>query len=124
MTGWKVGFWRCPVRGLGIEFNQPPQTQMRHDAWQRSTLLAFSPHDDELAAKKDLVLNVVLSGIEEFRGLPNAIFRQQTDILRALMTAPASMSREDWLALRARVHIKTQPLLDTHLSTLQKNLLK
>ena len=123
LTGYKVAFWRCPVRGMAVRYHSPPTTTHIHDKGDSWILLDFSTKADEAEAKRELVLNVVLVGIGLFRGLPNAIFEEQTSIIRNLLTAPASASQDEWLELKARLHPKIEPLLKTHQAELRQNLL-
>lgn len=108
---------------MAVKYQSPPTTSYIHDKGDSWTLLHFSTSEDETTAKRDLVLNVLLIGIGLFRGLPNAAFEEQTNILRALLTAPASAPQDEWLALKARLDHRIEPLLKTHQAELRKNLL-
>jgi len=123
LTGYKVVFWRCPVRGLAVRYHSPPTTTYIHDKGDSWLLLDFSTNTDEEEAKRELVLNVLLVGIGLFRGLPNAVFDEQTSIIRNLLTAPASAPQDEWLALKARLDHRIEPLLKTHQAELRQNLL-
>jgi hypothetical protein len=123
MTGVKVGFWKCPVRGLAVQFQSPPQTTYVYDQGTISRLMHFSRLEDETQAKRDLILDVVLGGIDLYRGLPNQMFDEQVGIIRALLNAPPSFSGEEWLALKAKLDPKIQPLLTTHEADLRQNIL-
>lgn len=123
LSGYKISFWRCPVRGLALKYKSPPTSSYLHDKGDSWVMLHFSNSPDETTAKHDLVLDALLRGMEDFRGLPNSAFEEQTDILRALLTAPASAPREEWLALKARLFPAIVPLLASHQADLRQNLL-
>lgn len=123
VTGHKVGFWRCPVRGLAIQYKRLPTTRLAYDYGETWIVLHFSRQEDLAAAKRELVIDMLLQGINLYRALPNAVFDEQVRLLKGLLRAPPSTSKEEWLAGKARLHKPFQPLLDTHHSDLRTNLL-
>jgi hypothetical protein len=123
LTGCKISFWRCPMRGLAVRYQSPPATSYTYDQGTTSVTLRFSTSEDEIDAKRALLLDALLIGIDLYRGLPNNIYDEQTDLLRALLTARPSVEKEEWLALKARLHPKIDPLLKTHDADLRQNLL-
>jgi hypothetical protein len=123
LTGYKVTFWRCPVRGLAVKIHFPPATTLVHDKGETWSLLAFSTKENEAEAKRDLVLELLLSGMNQYRALPNTVFDEQVAIVKALLMAPPSMDGQEWLAHKARLHPKIAPLVDTHQAELRHHLL-
>jgi hypothetical protein len=123
LTGYKIGFWRCPVRGMAVRYQSPPTTSYSYDKGTTSVTLRFSTAEEETEAKRELLLDALLLGIDLYRGLPNEVYNEQTDLLRALLTARPSVEKDEWLALKARLHPKIEPLLKTHDADLRQNLL-
>jgi hypothetical protein len=121
-TGFRVTFWRCPVRGLGVRLHSPPNPK-QHDGGFTCTVLHFATQADEAEAKRELVLDVLLFGIDLFRGLPNKTFEEQTTILRNLLTAPVGSPPEEYLGLKAQLHPCFQKVIDTRQADLRRNLL-
>jgi len=121
-TRFNVTFWRCPVRGLGVKLHSPPEPRT-HDSGFTCTVLHFSALPDEAEAKRQLVLDVLLYGIDLFRGLPNKTFKEQTDIIKTLLTAPVGAPAEEYLALKAKLFPCFQEALRTHQANLRRNLL-
>jgi hypothetical protein len=56
VTGTKISFWRCPVRGLAIEYKQLPRTSMAHDYGMSWKMMNFSDLEDVTATKRVLVM--------------------------------------------------------------------
>jgi hypothetical protein len=123
VTGSSMTFWRCPVRGLAVRIKKLPTTSYAYDGGESWMMLHFSDLEDEVAAKKVLVLDLLLSGIELYRGLPNAVFEDQVSTIKWLLTAPPSVPAEKWRKVLERVHPKTRPLLATHEADLRFHLL-
>jgi hypothetical protein len=73
-TGTRVSFWRCPMRGLAVEYKKLPTTKFAYDHGEVYRSLHFSKLADKTEAKKVLALDLVLDGIELYRGLPNSAF--------------------------------------------------
>ena len=123
ITGVRISFWRCPVRGLAVEIKRLPRTSYSHDHGDSFMMLHFSDLENEVAAKKVLALDMLLTGIDLYRGLPNAVFDEQIETVKWLLTAPPSMPAEEWLKVFDKVHPKTRPLLRTHEPELRIHLL-
>ncbi len=123
LTGTRISFWRCPVRGLAIQYKKLPTTRMHHDKGETWMMLHFTDLQDEVAAKKALVLDMLLRGIDLYRGLPNSHYDQEVALIRQILTCRAAVSAEDWLAMKARLDPRTQPLIDTHNADLRCHLL-
>lgn len=122
VTATRIGFWRCPVRGLAIQYKELPTSHyLGHygDTWM---MLHFSQQEDIVAAKRELVEDMLLKGIKLYRALPNAVFDEQVLILKGLLRAPVSIGKDEWLALKAMLHKPFQPLLDSHQADLRANL--
>ena len=100
VTGTRVSFWRCPMRGLAVEYKKLPTTKFAYDHGEVYRSLHFSNLADEVEAKKVLALDLVLDGIELYRGLPNKAFDDEVKRVRWLLTAPPSVEAQDWLAVR------------------------
>jgi hypothetical protein len=86
-------------------------------------LLHFSDLADETEAKRVLVLDTLLTGIELYRGLPNKIFNAQVETLKRLLTAPPSVPAAEWLAVLNEIHPKFRSMLRTHEADLRLHLL-
>jgi len=56
-------------------------------------VLHFATQADEVEAKRESVLDVLLFCIDLFGGLPNKTFEEQTTMLRNLLTEPVAASR-------------------------------
>jgi hypothetical protein len=121
-TGFRVTFWRCPVRGLAVRLHSSPNKKL-HDGGFSGARLYFSTHADETEAKRELVLDVLLFGIDLFRGLPNATFKEQTTIIRMLLSAPVGTPVEEYQALKFKLLPYFQNVMDTHQANLRRNLL-
>jgi hypothetical protein len=117
-THTRIAFWRCPVRGLAVQYQVLPTSSYIWDRGASYRIMDFSTLADEMAAKKQLVENMLLKGIDYHRALPNKVFDSQMALMRSLLEAPPSLGAEDWNAGKAQLHEKFQPLLHTHLATL------
>ena len=123
VTGTRISWWRCPVRGLAITYRKLPTTSFAYDKGETYMVTHFSDLADEVEAKKVLALDMLLTGVELYRGLPNRIFDEQVELIRWLLKAPPSVPADEWLAVQQKVHRKSQHLLRTHESTLRHHLL-
>jgi hypothetical protein len=123
VTSSRMSFWRCPVRGLAVQIKRLPRTSYSHDHGESFMMLHFCDLEDEVAAKKILVLDMLLTGIDLYRGLPNNVFDEQVATIKWLLTAPPSVPAEEWLKVQGRVHRQTRPLLRTHEAELRHHLL-
>jgi hypothetical protein len=123
VTGTRMSFWRCPVRGLAVQFRKPPASSYSYDRGESWMLLHFSDAEDEAEAKRALVLDTLLTGIELYRGLPNMVFNDQVETLKGLLTAPPSVPADEWLTVLNQVHLKFRSLLRTHEADLRLHLL-
>lgn len=123
LSGYKVTFWRCEVRGLAVHIRTAPTSTYLHDQGESWKVLHFSTNEDEEAAKRELILDLILDGMADYRALPNAAYTQQIVVLKSLLTAPASATKEDWLAARAQLHPRIARVLATHEADLRKHLL-
>ena len=119
VTGHRIGFWRCPHRGLAIQYKRLPITTMAYDQGETWMVLHFSRLEDEAAAKRELVIDMLLNGINLYRALPNAAFDAEVRGLKALLTAPPSSSAEEWLELKGKLQKKSQAVLETHQAELR-----
>jgi hypothetical protein len=122
-TGTKVTFWRCPIRGLAVEYKKLPTTKFAYDHGETYRSLNFCALADETEAKKVLALDLVLQGIELYRGLPNKAYDDEVSRIRWLLTAPPSVPAADWLAVKDLLDLRTAPLLRTHEAELRHHLL-
>jgi hypothetical protein len=52
VTGTRISFWRCPVRGLAIQYRKLPVTKLAYDHGETYMVLNFSNLLDETEAKK------------------------------------------------------------------------
>lgn len=86
-------------------------------------VLNFSDLADKTDAKRALVIDMLLRGVELYRGLPNQAFDDEMRRIRWLLTAPPSISAVDWKAQLARLDQRVQPLLRTHEAELRFHLL-
>jgi hypothetical protein len=66
---------------------------------------------------------VLLGGIELYRGLPNRVLDQEVQLIKYLLTAPPSVSAEEWKVQLGRLGKRFQPLLRTHEAELRYHLL-
>ncbi len=123
VTRARMSFWRCPVRGLAVQIKRLPRTSYSHDHGDSFMMLHFSDLEDEVVAKKVLALDMLLTGIDLYRGLPNAIFDEQIETIKWLLKAPSSVPAEEWLKVLDRVHPQTRPLLRSHAPDLRVHLL-
>jgi len=60
LSGRRISWWRCAVRGLSIEFKILPTTNKAYDKGETYRSLSFSSHADEIEAKKALVVDTLL----------------------------------------------------------------
>lgn len=123
VTGCRMSFWRCPVRGLAVQIRELPHTPYSFDKGETWMMLHFSDLEDQVAAKKVLALDMLLTGIGLYRGLPNAAFDEQVATIKYLLTAPPSVPAEDWLKVLEKLHPKIRPVLRSHESDLRTHLL-
>ena len=113
-TGTRIGWWRCPMRGLAIQYRKLPTTSYSYDQGESYRILVFSALTDVVEAKKALALDLLLQGIELYRALPNRMFDDEIRRVRWLLQAPPSVSAEDWRQALAQPDRRVQPLLRTH----------
>lgn len=123
VTGHRLKFWRCPMRGLSIEYTRLPATTKAWDHGETYRMTTFSRAEDEETAKRALIEDLLLQGINLYRALPNAVFDQQVLLLKGLLRAPVSINAPDWLEARARLHKPFQTVLATHQPELRSFLL-
>jgi hypothetical protein len=123
VTGSRMFFRRCEVRGMYCEIKRLPTSSYSYDSGMSYQLLHFSDLEDVAEAKRVLVFDLLLCGIDLYRGLTNAVFDEQCELIRSLLRAPPSVPAEDWLKALEKVHPKTRPLLRTHSEDLRQNLL-
>ena len=69
------------------------------------------------------MLDMLLTGIEMFRGLPNVAFDEEIRRIKWLLCAAPSVSAEDWCKVRDELQKQTRPLLRTHEAELRFHLL-
>jgi len=123
VTGTRISFWRCPIRGLAIQYRKLPRTSMAYDHGETYMVMRFCDLADNAEAKRVLVLDMLLSGIELYCGWPNTFFDQQVAAIKWLLQAPPSVPAEEWLKVRATVDPRAEPLLRTHEPDLRFHLL-
>ena len=123
ISGCRMSFWRCPVRGLAVEIRELPRTSYSFDRGETWRMLHCSDSEDKVAAKKVLALDMLLTAIGLYQGLPNAVFDEQVATIKWLLTAPPSVPAENWMKVLEKVHPKSRPLLRTHESDLRTHLL-
>ena len=123
VSGCRMSFWRCPVRGLAVEIRELPRTSYSFDRGETWRMLHFSDLEDKVAAKKVLALDMLLTGIGLYHGLPNAVFDEQVRTIQYLLSAPPSVPAEDWRKVLEKVHPKIRPVLRSHESDLRTHLL-
>jgi hypothetical protein len=66
-------------------------------------VLHFSELKDRTETKKALVFDLLLRGVELYRGLPNRLLDKQVKMIKWLLMAPSSIGSDQWL----RVTVKT-----------------
>jgi hypothetical protein len=123
VTGTRISWRRCLVRGLTIDYRQLPRTAMVYDQGERWTRLHFSQIQDESEAKKALVTDMLLQGIENYRALPNMVFDSEMNRIKWLLTAPPSISAEDWKESLSHLDRRFEEVLRTHEAELRFHLL-
>lgn len=123
VTGTKISFWRCPVRGLSIQYRELPRSSYAFDGGVEYRFAVFSRQQDVAQAKRELVMDALLHGINLYRALPNAVFDEQVMLLRSLLTAPPSLAAGEWNAMKARLHDKARSVIETHQPELRHHLL-
>ena len=123
VTGFRISFWRCPMRGLAIQYHELPKTNYVHDSGERYVMLHFSDAVDVTEAKRALVIDMLLSGIKLYRGWPNEIFQGEVERIRWLLKAPPSIDAQEWLAVKNRLDVRNQRVVRTHEPDLRANLL-
>lgn len=124
VTATRISFWRCPVRGLAIQYKELPTSHYLGHYGETWTMLRFSQEEDVVAAKRELVEDMLLQGIKLYRALPNAVFDEQVRMLVSLLTAPVSIDAPEWLKAKAKLHKRFQTVLETHTPELRAFLLK
>jgi hypothetical protein len=88
-TGWGSFAW-------SLTNNFVPMLSVRsgkahaYDNGHTYMILHFSDLEDETAGKKVLGLDMLLTGIELFRGVPNQAFNDQVETIKWLLKAPPS----------------------------------
>lgn len=122
ITRWKIYFSRCEVRGLYPTFKEPSRTGKGWDAGDTSQLMAFSAKEDIREAKLDLVEEILLGGMEYYRGLPDDVFDAQIDILKAALNAKHEGRTADVDPLVPRLQARFQQFFRTHSEELRCNL--
>lgn len=75
ITQHDIALWRCPVRGFAVEYKKLPTTTKTWDHGETYRVMHFSRLEDEREAKNELAEDMLLFGIENYRGLPNAHFK-------------------------------------------------
>jgi hypothetical protein len=123
VTSTKIAWWHCPVRGWAIQYTKLPTSTKAYDHGETYRMLHFSNLENEIEAKKVLCEDILLCGVEYYRGLPNKDFDEQVGLMKWLLTAPPSVPAIEWLGARARLHHKTRPVLETHEAELRHHLL-
>jgi hypothetical protein len=73
MTNTKTSLWRCPVRGLAVQFEKHSTTSTGEPRMEIYRSLHFSKLENEREAKMALCEDLLLLGIEMYRGLPNKV---------------------------------------------------
>ena len=99
-----------------------PDDPLGYDMGPEIHLLRFSTLADR-DAKAELKRDILITGLGNYRGLPNAHFREQVGQLRALLKAPPSVGAEQYNAAKTVLHEAFQDLLRTHVLELRHNLL-
>jgi hypothetical protein len=122
-TGTRISFWRCPVRGLAIKYTVLPRTKMAYDHGETYMMLHFSHDADEMEAKKALVLDMLLQGMQLYRALPNKQFDAEVERICWLLNAPPSVSAAEWRTARGHLDQRAQAVLRTHEAELRHHLL-
>lgn len=121
LTGTPIAFWRCPSRGLSVEYRPlPPACGGKAKAYR---MPRFSRLANEEDAKRELAEDMVMNGIALYRGLPNAVFDAEVNLLVSLLRAPPSVGAADWLALKVQLQEKSKIALETHENELRAHLL-
>jgi hypothetical protein len=123
LTGTRISFWRCPVRGLAIKYKVLPRTSMAHDHGETYMMLHFSDDADEVVAKKALVQDMLLLGMQLYRALPNKRFDTEVERICWLLKAPPSVSAEEWRTCRDHLDKRARDILRTHEPELRYHLL-
>ncbi|MBA2589712.1 MAG: hypothetical protein H0U98_13935 [Alphaproteobacteria bacterium] len=123
VTSTRISFWRCPLRGLAIQYRELPLTSKAYDRGEHWKLLHFSDLENVSEAKRVLVMDLLLKGIRLYRALPNRVFDQDVEHIRWLLTAPPSVSAEDWNARLERLDRRFRDVLRTHEAELRFHLL-
>lgn len=123
ITNHQIALWRCPVRGYAVEYHKLPTTTKAYDHGEKYRVMHFSRAETEIEAKRELCEDMLLYGIEHYRGLPNEDFAERVQTLKWLLTAPPSIEAKDWLAVKATLPKRTQALLKTHEAELRLHLL-
>jgi hypothetical protein len=123
VTGRRISWWRCEFRGLAIKYHELPRTKYAYDSGQQYMSLVFSNLEDQVEAKKLLVQDALLTGIEHYRGLPNSRFDSEVETLCWLLKAPPSVSAEEWIQVKKRLQRQSQSVLWSHEANLRMNLL-
>jgi hypothetical protein len=123
VTGTRISFWRCPVRGLAIQYRELPRTSMAHDQGVSWKMLSFSDLEVVAEAKRTLVMDMLLRGIQLYRALPNRVFDQDVEHIKWLLTAPPSVSAEDWKKQLGHLDRRFRDVLRTHEAELRFHLL-
>lgn len=114
VTGTRISFWRCPLRGLAIEYRELPPTAKAYDRGVSWKVLHFTQVEDITEAKRILVIDMLLQGIGLYRALPNREFDQDMQNLKWLLTAPPSVPAEEWNARRECQDRRFRDVLRTH----------
>jgi hypothetical protein len=123
VTGTRISFWRCPVRGLAIEYRELPRTSMSYDKGVSWKILHFSREEDITEAKRALVMDMLLQGIQLYRALPNDVFEREVAQIKCLLRAPPSVRAEEWKHQLATLDKRLQTVMRTHETELRFHLL-
>lgn len=123
VTGTRMTFWRCQVRGLAVQYRELPRTSKAYDHGMTWKMLHFTQVEDVTEAKRVLVMDMLLQGIALYRALPNRVFDQDLAKIEWLLTAPPSVSAEEWKGRLAILDKRFQTVIRTHEPELRFHLL-
>jgi hypothetical protein len=122
-SGFKIYFWRCPERGLGIAYHIPKLTTYLYDSGGLFKLERFSTATDTREAKHELLGFALAGGMQDHRALSNAVFDDQLTALHAILTAGAYVEKAEYMAVKARIQPRIIADLNRHGSAMRRNIL-
>lgn len=122
LSRWKIKFYRAKTGGIGLCYDLPRRTSYLHDHGGIFATDEVSTTPDIIQAKRELCDYAVQAGMDDWRALPNAVFKRQVAALKRLYEAPVGVPAGEWLLLRKHVQPRILEQFDQHNDRLRENI--